>query len=141
MLRFFDAIATEIAFRYAWFSEWLRSHTLVEVVFFEELKSDAAPWERLVRFLGICANQSDVRAALGDNSVVRLQQRGYTVARKGEIESFRRELGPDVVAELNRRAARLLQPELVRRWGISRELRLQARREARATNRTAGRVG
>ena len=80
-----DAIATEIAFRYAWFTVWLRRHTLVEVAFFEELKSDAAPWERLVSFFGVCANASDVRAALGENSLARLQQRGYTVARKGEI--------------------------------------------------------
>jgi hypothetical protein len=112
----------------------LRAHTLVEVVFFEELKSDAEPWARLVKFFGVCANASDVRAALGDNSVTRLQRRGYTVARKGEIESFRRELGPEVVAEMNRRAARLLQPSLLRRWGISRELRSHAKRQQTRLN-------
>ncbi len=121
----FDAICAEIAFRYEWFDRVLRKHTQVEIAFFEELKSDVEPWMRLIRFFGVCANESDVRAILQANNVAALKKRGYTVARKGEIESFRRELRPQLVAELNRRSARILQPELIRRFGIGRELRLQ----------------
>ena len=62
-----------------------------------------------VGFLGVCANESVVRAALHANEISSLKRMGYTVARKGEVDSFRRELGPSVVAQLNRRVEAIMQ--------------------------------
>ena len=49
------------------------------------------------------------------------------MARKGEVDSFRRELGPQLVSEMNNRLRKLMQPYLLQRWGIQRELRLEKR--------------
>mgnify|MGYP006907209817 CR=1 FL=1 len=64
------------------------------------------------------------RAALRANSVSTLKAAGYTGTRKGEPDAFRRELGPAVVRAINRRAMALLQPALLRRWGIAREVQV-----------------
>lgn len=123
----FDAIVAEMAFRYEWFGRVLAQHTPVLVLFYEELQSDTQPWLHLLQFVGVCANESHVREALADNSLRTLKAIGYTVARKGEAESFRRELEPRLVERLNLRMEALMQPTLLRRWGILREIRVADR--------------
>ena len=91
-----------------------------EIAFFEELKSDVEPWMTPSAQMRVY-----VRAVL-QNNVAALKKRGLPHASEKEIESFRRELRPQP-AELNRRSADT-QPELLRRFGIGRELRLQGGR-------------